>query len=76
MRTKTITIPQKEYQMLREKSTRYDEFREIMRQDPFSSPPTRNAEDVVKAFRATKKYSRGFLIDLKRGLEHSSYFVP
>ena len=40
----TITIPKKEYQELVDKKFRYEMLREIMKEDIFAPPPTRNRE--------------------------------
>ena len=74
MRAKTITIPQTEYWALRQKSIRYDGLREFVKQDLFSPPFTRDAKEVMRAFRATGKYRKDFLKDLEKGLKRSSYF--
>jgi hypothetical protein len=42
---------------------------------PFAAPQTRSTSTILKKFEQTKKYSKSFLRDLKRGLSESSYFT-
>lgn len=70
----TITIPKREYQELLEKKFRYEYLRQIIEEDIFASPPTKNSEEVIKAFRQTKLYNQKFLKSLEKGLKRSSYF--
>lgn len=70
----TVTIPKKEYKKLVEKVIRYEYLREIMEEDIFSPPPTRDIGEITRAFRATKKYDAKFLKSLDKGLRRSSYF--
>lgn len=70
----TITISKKEYRELLEKKIRYENLKRVMEEDVFSSPPTRNLEEILSAFRASRKYNKNFLKSLKRGLERSSHF--
>ncbi|HUX36161.1 MAG TPA: hypothetical protein VMV71_03980 [Candidatus Paceibacterota bacterium] len=70
----TITIPKKEYSELIEKKLRYEYLRQIMEGDIFSPPPRRNAKEIIKAFKAVKKYNREFLESLGKGLKRSNYF--
>lgn len=72
----TITIPKKEYQELLEKKLRYEQLRDVIEEDIFSSPPTRRINEIIAAFLATGKYSKKFLESLKRGFKRSSYFKP
>jgi len=69
-----ITISKKEYQKLLDRAFRYDYLRQILQEDVFSSPPTRDAKAVIKEFRSTKRYNRKFLKSLAKGLKRSSYF--
>ncbi len=70
-----ITISEKEYKELSQKAMRYEYLKEVIegREDIFSSPPTKDPKEVVKAFRKTGKYSSAFLKSLERGLKRSSY---
>ncbi|MBU3925878.1 hypothetical protein KJ763_01780 [Patescibacteria group bacterium] len=70
----TVTIPKKEYYDLIEGKLRYEYLQQLMKEDIFSSPPTRNIKDVISAFKATKKYNKNFIKSLERGLTQSSYF--
>jgi hypothetical protein len=71
-----ITISEKEYKELAQKAMRYEYLKEIIegREDIFSPPPTKDPEEIVKAFRKSKKYSSAFLKSLEKGLKRSSYF--
>ncbi|OHA77266.1 MAG: hypothetical protein A3H01_00560 [Candidatus Wildermuthbacteria bacterium RIFCSPLOWO2_12_FULL_40_9] len=69
-----ITVSKKEYQKLLDRALRYEYLRQILAEDVFSPPPTRNAKAIIKEFRATKKYSKKFIDSLSRGLKRSSYF--
>lgn len=73
---KTVTIPKKTYKELVEKKLRYEYLRQIMAEDVFAPPSVRRAGEVVRAFRATKRYNPKFLESLGRGLKRSSYFRP
>jgi len=70
----TITIPKKEYYDLVEGKLRYEYLQQLMKEDIFSSPPTKNIKSVISAFKATKKYNKNFIKSLERGLNQSSYF--
>lgn len=70
----TVTIPKKEYRELIDKKQRYEYLRQIMEGDIFSPPATKNRSEVMRAFRATKKYNQKFLKSLEMGLRRSSYF--
>ncbi len=69
----TITISKKEYQEILDKAFRYEYLRQLMDGDIFS-PPTKNIGEIVKAFKATKKYNRQFINALEKGLRRSSCF--
>ena len=69
-----VSIPQKQYQELIDKSLRFEYLKQVLVEDIFSPPPTKNADEVVGHFAATKKYSKKFLESLKKGLKRSSYF--
>ncbi|OGD70859.1 hypothetical protein A3I18_01310 [Candidatus Campbellbacteria bacterium RIFCSPLOWO2_02_FULL_35_11] len=70
----TITISKKEYRELIEKKLRYEYLHQIMEEDIFSSPPTKNIQEVVRGFKATKKYNRRFVNSLEKGLKRSACF--
>ena len=69
-----VTIPKKEYQRLLDKALRYEYLRQILEEDIFASPPTRNIKEVIREFRRSKKYNQKFLEDLEKGLKRSFYF--
>jgi hypothetical protein len=69
-----ITISKKEYHQLLDKALRYDYFRQLIEEDIFAPPPTKNIEEILRAFKKTKIYSSEFLKSLERGLRRSSYF--
>lgn len=70
----TITISKKEYKKLLEKAFRYEYLRQILEEDIFLSPPIKDTSQIIKEFRATKKYNKKFLAGLAKGLKRSSYF--
>lgn len=70
----TVTIPKKEYQRLSEKALRYEYLRQILEEDIFACPPTKNAKDVVKEFKKSRLYNQKFIKSLRHGLKRSSYF--
>ena len=70
----TITISKREYQRLLDRAFRYEYLRQVLEEDIFASPPTRNAKAVIKEFRATKRYNQKFLKSLAKGLKRSPYF--
>ena len=70
----TITIPQKEYQKLVEKSLRYEYLRQIMEGNVFAPPPVKSVRKVIEEFRKTGLYNKAFLKSLEKGLRQSSYF--
>lgn len=41
---------------------------------PFVIPGEKSARKIIEDFKSTKKYSAGFLKDLKEGLSQSDYF--
>ena len=69
-----VTLPKTEYERLVEKSLRYDYLRQLLEEDLFASPPTRNIKKIIESFQRTGLYNKKFLRDLKRGLNRSSYF--
>lgn len=70
----TITISKKKYENLVEKSHYYDFFRKALKENIFCPPQEKNVEEVIKAFKKTKKYSIDFIKSLEKGLKRSSYF--
>ena len=70
----TVTISKKEYQELIEKKLRYEYLHQIIEEDIFSSPPTKDVKKIIKAFQETGLYSRKFIDSLEKGLKRSSYF--
>ncbi|OGF49846.1 hypothetical protein A3G55_04055 [Candidatus Giovannonibacteria bacterium RIFCSPLOWO2_12_FULL_44_25] len=70
----TVTIPKKEYEELVDKRLRYDYLRQLMEQNIFAAPPTKNIKEIMFSLEATKKYNKKFLASLKRGFKRSSYF--
>ena len=70
----TITIPKKEYEELVDAKLHYEYLRQLMKENIFAPPPIRNRKDVLKQFKATKKYNQKFLKSLEGGLKRSSYF--
>jgi len=70
----TITISKKEYGKLIEVKLRYDYLRQIIKNDIFSSPPTKNAQEALLAFKQTNLYSPKFMKSLEKGLKRSVYF--
>jgi hypothetical protein len=70
----TITISKKEYQNLVNTKLKFEYLRNILRNDFFSPPPTKNKKAVLEAFRSAEKYNKRFLKSLENGLSRSSYF--
>ena len=70
----TITISKMKYEALRRRASAYDKLIAVARDEVFSSPPTRDVNEIMRDFRATKKYSPAFLKSLKMGLLRSPYF--
>lgn len=70
----TITVPKKEYQRLLDKAFRYEYLRQILEEDIFASPPTKNIKKIIQTFEKTKLYNQKFLERLEKGLKRSSYF--
>ena len=69
-----VTISKQEYRALLDRALKYDYLRQLIVEDPFNPPPTKNAKEVVRAFKKTGLYSEAFLKSLGRGLARSSYF--
>lgn len=70
----TVTIPKKEYEHLTEKALRYEYLRQILEEDVFAVPPTKNSKEIIREFKKSKVYNRKFIDSLERGLKRSSYF--
>ena len=70
----TVTISQKEYNKLVESKLKFDYVRQILDADLFSSPPTKNIEQVIEAFKKTGRYNHAFLKSLENGFKRSAYF--
>jgi len=68
-----ITILKRDYQNLLEKAMRYEYLRQILQEDVFSSPPTRNSKEIIKEFNFTKRYNHDFLKSLEKGLKRSFF---
>ena len=69
-----VTVSKKEYQKLIDKALRYEYLRQILKEDFFSSPPTKDSKEVIKEFRDSGKYNKDFIKSLSIGLKRSSYF--
>lgn len=73
--SQTITLPKSKYESLAEKAEAYEELiSAISKGGFFESPPTRKADEVIKAFRKTGIYNKKFLESLEKGLKRSVYF--
>lgn len=70
----TIAVPKKEYEELIKTKLRYEYLEQVLRDDIFSPPSTKNAKEILKTMEATQKYSQKFLLSLEKGLKRSSYF--
>ncbi len=70
----TVTIPRKEYDTLLLSKMKFDYLRQILTDDLFSPPPTKNIDDIATAFDETGKYNKAFINSLKKGLMRSTYF--
>lgn len=70
----TVTISKTQYEALQRRAVAYDRVVAAAREDIFSPPPTRDVKEVMRDFRATKRYSALFLKSLEKGLLRSSYF--
>jgi len=70
----TITISKKEYQQLMDKALRYEYLRQILEEDIFAPPPTKNIKGIIREFKKTRLYNQKFLESLEKGLKRSSYF--
>lgn len=70
----TVTIPKKEYQRLSESALRYEYLRQLLEEDIFACPPTRNHKLVIGEFKKSRLYNQKFIKSLGRGLKRSLYF--
>ncbi len=64
----TITLSRPEYEILKNKARAYEELATLV----FKKAKTESISDTVEDFKKTGLYSKGFLNDLKSGLEKSS----
>jgi DNA polymerase III delta prime subunit len=70
----TVTIPKRKYEELLEKAMRYEYVRHVLKDDIFSSPPTRDKRKILDEFEKSGKYNKKFLESLEKGMSRSSYF--
>ena len=70
----TVTISKKEYQKLMDKAFRYEYLRQILEEDIFAPPPSKNIKKIMEEFKKSGLYNQRFLESLKKGLKRSSYF--
>jgi len=70
----TVTITKKEYEELIEKKLRYEYLHQIIENDIFSPPPTKDIKEVINAFKKTGIYNQKFIDSLEKGLKRSPYF--
>lgn len=71
---KTITLEAAEYRRLKIKAERYETIRQLIAEDFFSSPPTKNRDKIIREFRKTGLYSDAFLKSFGKGLRDSAFF--
>lgn len=71
---KTVTIEKTKYDRMREIEKRYEMIRRFFELDFFTPPTTKNAKQIVKELRHTKRYTPAFLKGIEQGLEESSFF--
>ncbi|MDP2593190.1 MAG: hypothetical protein Q8P52_00870 [bacterium] len=69
-----VTIPKIEYEFLKKRATAYERVLKVAQDELYVPPPTRSREEVLRAFRGTRRYSRQFLESVAKGLRRSSYF--
>jgi len=69
-----VTISKTQYEALKRRASAYDRLIIAAKKDVFGPPPTRERKEVMREFRATKKYSPAFLKSLDKGLSRSNYF--
>lgn len=70
----TVTIPKIEYDFLKKRATAYERVLSAVSEALYPLPPTKSRSEVMKGFRASKRYNTAFLKSLKKGLEDSTYF--
>lgn len=70
----TVTISKREYEELIEKKLRYEYLHQVIENDIFSPPPTKNTKEIINAFKKTGIYNQKFIDSLEKGLKRSSYF--
>jgi len=70
----TINVSKKEYEELIKTKFRYEYLKQVIKDDVFLPPLIKNTEEIIKAFKKTKKYNQKFLSGLENGLKRSSYF--
>ena len=70
----TVTISKKEYETLLMSKYKYEYLKQILNNDLFTPPPTKNVDTIVKAFAETGTYNKEFLESLQKGLKRSSHF--
>ena len=71
---KIIPVPRDEYARLRKIEDKYILLQGMFKEDFFAEPPTRNASEVLEAFKATGLYPKKFLDGLSKGMKESEYF--
>ena len=72
--TSRVTITRQEYDSLLNSKLKYDYLQQVLTNDLFAIPPTKNSEVVVKAFENSGKYNKAFIKSLSAGLNRSKYF--
>ncbi|MBI2050546.1 MAG: hypothetical protein HYT31_01955 [Parcubacteria group bacterium] len=70
----SVTLTKREYEDLLDAKLRFEFLRHTLTDDVFSPPPTRDAGEVVRAFKETSKYSEQFFERLEYSLARSSHF--
>ncbi len=73
--TKTISVPVKEYNHLKDVERRFEKMRKLAIENYFETPSTRNADEVISDMKKTGHYNASFLKSLKKGLGESEYFA-
>ncbi|PIR72575.1 MAG: hypothetical protein COU42_00885 [Candidatus Nealsonbacteria bacterium CG10_big_fil_rev_8_21_14_0_10_36_24] len=69
-----VTISKREYRRLLDRAFRFEHLKQLLQEDIFSLPPTRDTKEIIKEFQETGKYTKKFIDSLARGLRRSSYF--
>lgn len=69
MKTKTITIPEREYKHLKTKARAYEKLASQVNKFRLDD----KVDEVVADFKKTDLYTDGFIKDLGSGLRKSSY---